>query len=447
MNCKYCNAELLDDETVCSVCGKKQIEEKEVEYPEEISAENEQEVSEGTEKPKGKLLKMILAIVGGAALLVGLTLAVLYGMGIDLRPRANDVNYKDSYTVSDKQAQNKADKVVATVNGAKLTNAELQVHYWMQIDAFLGYYGTGYFDYQKPLDTQYMQEGSKTTWQQYFIDVAINSWQYYQIMRMLAEQGEYSVIDDYQEELKALPERLAQMAKEGGFENADAMIQADMGAACTAQDYINYVELYNISVIYSQEKFKELMPTQAEAEEYFTTKEAEFTAQGIGKNSGSVVDVRHILVQLDEPKADATGKVTYSDDQWEQCRQQAQKLLDEWKNADADEAHFAELANKHSKDGGSNTKGGLYTKVEKGVMVEPFENWIFDTARKAGDTGLVKTDFGYHIMYFVNAREKWLTAAEEALASERFDTIVENAEAQWPMTVNYKNIALSNIEW
>jgi hypothetical protein len=34
-------------------------------------------------------------------------------------------------------------------------------------------------------------------------------------------------------------------------------------------------------------------------------------------------------------------------------------------------------------------------------MVAPFEDWCYDESRKAGDYGIVETDFGYHIMFFV----------------------------------------------
>jgi len=34
-------------------------------------------------------------------------------------------------------------------------------------------------------------------------------------------------------------------------------------------------------------------------------------------------------------------------------------------------------------------------------MVVPFQDWCFDAARKTGDTGIVETQYGYHVMYFV----------------------------------------------
>ena len=34
-------------------------------------------------------------------------------------------------------------------------------------------------------------------------------------------------------------------------------------------------------------------------------------------------------------------------------------------------------------------------------MVTNFNDWIFDASRKPGDTGIVESDYGYHIIYFV----------------------------------------------
>ena len=34
-------------------------------------------------------------------------------------------------------------------------------------------------------------------------------------------------------------------------------------------------------------------------------------------------------------------------------------------------------------------------------MVTEMNDWIFDPARKSGDTSIVKTTYGYHIVYFI----------------------------------------------
>jgi len=52
-------------------------------------------------------------------------------------------------------------------------------------------------------------------------------------------------------------------------------------------------------------------------------------------------------------------------------------------------------------------------------MVEEFENWIYDEARKAGDTGVVKTDYGYHVMYFIgDGLPAWQAETLEAKLDE-----------------------------
>ena len=34
-------------------------------------------------------------------------------------------------------------------------------------------------------------------------------------------------------------------------------------------------------------------------------------------------------------------------------------------------------------------------------MVTAFNDWCFDSARKSGDTGIVETTYGYHVIYYV----------------------------------------------
>ncbi len=60
---------------------------------------------------------------------------------------------------------------------------------------------------------------------------------------------------------------------------------------------------------------------------------------------------------------------------------------------------FATLANENSKDS-DGTDGGLYENVYPGQMVPNFNDWCFDESRKPGDTGIVESEYGYHIMYY-----------------------------------------------
>ena len=119
--------------------------------------------------------------------------------------------------------------------------------------------------------------------------------------------------------------------------------------------------------------------------------------RGENKNETKLVNVRHILVSFD---GETNEDGTYTDEAKAAAKESAESILDEWKNGDATEDSFAALANERSTDTGSNTNGGLYEDIYPGQMVTEFNNWCFDASRTAGDTGIVETTYGYHVMYF-----------------------------------------------
>ena len=92
--------------------------------------------------------------------------------------------------------------------------------------------------------------------------------------------------------------------------------------------------------------------------------------------------------------------------------EQAKEVLTLYENGDQTEDSFAQLAEQYSADTGSvgenatNGGGGLYENIEKGQMVAPFENWVYADGRQPGDTGLVMTNYGWHVMYFVSKADE-----------------------------------------
>lgn len=163
----------------------------------------------------------------------------------------------------------------------------------------------------------------------------------------------------------------------------------------------------------------------------------------------NTVNVRHILIapETDEEDADAT---TATDEQWTAAYDQARELLASW---DGTEDGFATLATENSTDTGSTENGGLYEDVVTGQMVNSFSTWCFDDSRKAGDTGIVRSDYGYHIMYFVgeNDQKIWQYNAEQALLSEDSASAAEALEDEYTIKENWfgsryfqKDVDISN---
>lgn len=117
-------------------------------------------------------------------------------------------------------------------------------------------------------------------------------------------------------------------------------------------------------------------------------------------NTFPLANVRHILVSFEGGTTDDNGITTYSDEEKAAAKTAAEELLAQWESGDATEDSFAALANENSDDG-DGTTGGLYENVYPGQMVTNFNDWCFDSSRKAGDTGIVETEYGYHVMYYV----------------------------------------------
>ena len=145
-----------------------------------------------------------------------------------------------------------------------------------------------------------------------------------------------------------------------------------------------------------------------------------------GRDDYNTVNVRHILIQpaASELSEDDEGYEADVEAKRAEAEQKAQEILAEWEAGEATEDSFAELANEYSKDGGSNTTGGLYEQVYQGEMVTEFNDWCFDPARQSGDTGIIYSEStGYHIMYFVGYDQPyWEIQVTNNLMTEATDT-------------------------
>ena len=151
-------------------------------------------------------------------------------------------------------------------------------------------------------------------------------------------------------------------------------------------------------------------------------------------NDYNTKNVRHILVKA---VADENGE--YTAEAKKAAREKAEELLALWKEGDATEDTFAEMAGINSEDTGSTSNGGLYENVSRGRMVEEFNDWIFDEARKPGDTGIVFNEdssyCGYHVMYFVGDGGNYRQLqAESTLRSDDYDAWNTETLEKYPVS-------------
>lgn len=147
--------------------------------------------------------------------------------------------------------------------------------------------------------------------------------------------------------------------------------------------------------------------------------------------------VRHILVAPESgsnSSSSTSEKTEYTDEQWAAAKKKADNILAKFNKTDKSEYEFAKLAEQYSTDsastssGSNDSFGGLYESVTLGQMVPDFEKWSIDDSRKYGDTGIVKSDYGYHIMFFINDCPEYQSKIIAQIKSDRLSNMIDKAE-------------------
>ena len=458
MICKFCNKEFDAESYVfCPFCGRN------------INEEGQQSCERNyvgpdldlqtPERPgnKKKPATLILCIVGAVAALALLAAALLYAMGInpiayvrEELAKNGTILVKDSYTVSDEKMEARADKVVATVGDHELTNEQLNIYYRLQVYDFIKYYGS-YLTYvgldtATALNEQTCGLDETKNWEQYFVEVAIQTWQNYQTMAMMGQEAGYTLSEKTQAELDNLSVQLEEQAASDGYDSAQAMIQDLFGTNCTLEAYIEYVKLNVYANEYYTQESSRLTPTDEDAKTYFAENEATFAESNITRDGGMISDVRHILISIEGGTTDEEGNTVYTEEEKAAAYAKAEALLAQWKAGEATEESFTALAIEHSQDGGVVENEGLYTGVYPGAgYVEGFLNWSVDMSRQPGDTDIVETEFGYHIMYYVQGEPYWLNVARTNLLSERTTELLKEGTEKWAIDIDYKKIAVAEL--
>ena len=473
MNCKFCQAELAPNSSVCPECGKDNLK----------------------DGLKGlKITALVLACALMLTVLVGLVIYGISGNFLGIGS-SNSVTYQIStsegiVTVNDKDLEKHMDTVVVTMGEHEMTNRELQLYYWMSAMN----YGEN-ADLTQPLNEQIYDEETGKTYEEYFLELAVEAWQEVTLMSAAAKEAGYELPQDYKDYLESIEETLegyVEYYQYYGYpvEDVDDYIQLQFGPGCDFETYYNYSYDYYMGGLYWTEMMTNLTVTDQELEEYFTENETvlkedyaipvtkdygdlvdlrvitvatvkdevkdedgnvtsstenwettlekveelydqyvngvkteESFIELVKKNSADTntaadggmysdlyagclmeVDVRHILIQPEGGEEDENCNTVYTEEAWADAYAEAESILNMWLEGEMTASSFGSLANEYSDDNnGYVTNGGLYVDVYMGQMVKEFEEWCFDKSRQEGDYGIVKTQYGYHIMYFVHA--------------------------------------------
>ena len=363
--------------------------------------------------------------------------------GEETAPAGNGV----SYTVSAEElTEDVLKREIAVCGDDHLTNRELPYYYWQQYYTLMNNYGSyaSYFiDASTPFDQQMCLFDDTLTWQQYFLQAAISNYENVSAVWQSARLAGFELSQEDQDYLADLGNQITMAAATYGFGSADEYLQTAYGPSATLTDYRNFVERQMTASAYLQACVDEKTYTEDDISKYFDDNAESYTSSGIEKSDVKMVNVRHILIQPEGTNDDGT----YTDEAWAEAEKKANALLDEWKNGEHTEDSFAYMAAENSTDPGSAENGGLYEDIYPGQMVDAFDAWCFDPARQPGDTGIVKTDYGYHIMYFSSTGEHayWYVRAEDDYLNELSVSVLQELAAKFETGDTEQNAALVDV--
>lgn len=365
------------------------------------------------------------------------------------------------------------DAVVARIGDAVLTNGQLQVYYRGQIAAHFDT-GAQQPDLRLPLSSQKCTLDERAdSWEQYFLVKALDTWHAAQALTLQGDAEGLPLEEAYapdealhekylqdkagteflygynegyrlntlhSEYIQQLPQLFGELAKELGYADAEALAQGEFGA--DLDSLLEAAEVYNRGYSYYT------------ALTYLLESKAVEATTG-----GECVTFRQVLLIPEQPKyysklqqsreeqvaykVAADGKVSCVESGWVAAEQKARNLLFDWSYYyGSGEGGFGQIAYSTSLDEGSKANGGLYENIVRGQLPAELEEWLFDEERMAGDTTVLRSGYGVHILYFGS---RSTLAANEKIRedlAEQMQELIADAKAKFPMEVDYEAIVL-----
>ncbi len=416
MHCKHCGAALEEQQTICPECGTLMTEETTTAALPEEDFEatlpdgdyDEYEQYEDFEKaPASKPKKNLGLIAAIAALCVVVIAAAVLLLGRDKSPYTGPME-SDQY-------------IVAEYKDHKLTNQTFMYYYWAQFYQLYSQYGNYItqlgLDLNKPFEKQpFGNEG--LTWADFFTDYAIKQWSSEVTVADAAKAEGFTLSEAQQTALEKVFETMESEAAKAGYDDKVAYLKNAFDLSADWDSYVDYTTTTYINSAYVSQKYNTFLAAgQADPGQH---------------KHIYYIDIRHVLIKF----ADSTEASKAA------AKAQAEALYETFKE-DPTMDHFAQLAKEHSADG-SASSGGLIEGVYPGQMVENFDKWCFTEGRKAGDHGLIESEYGWHLMFFDGTTDVIFKTAAESYADEAYDAwqsglLAGNATIQYRDKITFRH--------
>ena len=237
---------------------------------------------------------------------------------------------------------------------------------------------------------------------QEFLDDAADEETFKSLSAAKAEEDDKAEYDKLDEEGKAEADKKKEDDEKALQEKLDTMTEEEIAAYESAKANSDYSIIYSMAKSNIDGASAEMGTWLFDDTRAYGDKEVFLSGSGyyaiyfVSRDiETSLPSARHILISPNEEKNAQSGD-TFTKEEWDAARILANEVLEKATS----EEKFIELVAEYSSDPGSAETGGLYEGIQRNQMMPEFNDWVFDPARKAGDQGIVRTDYGFHIMRF-----------------------------------------------
>lgn len=345
---------------------------------------------------------------------------------------------RDNYTTDLETLKAQYSTVIAELGDVTVDLEVLQIAYWTELVSF-AYNNSGYLDMYNldlslPLQEQ-TNPGTGGTWQQYFLNEALNTLHKFLAGCHAAQLAGLTIPEDIEKGVDADLAEMEKVAKESGYEDMDAYVTYIYGPGCTVNALRTYNYLSMVAAYYVDYCISQFEITDQMVEDYYYAHEEDFVNAGMAMDDRIVYQVRHLLVMVDEGADDAA---------WEEARVKAQGYLDQYLAGQQTEDDFSELAADYSDDNETYASGGMVSGlVPLSSYPTAFREWYLAEGREHGDVELIKTELGYHVMYYVGILPAWRYETTQSMTNSMISAIIPDAVAAHPITVYYDKLLVA----
>ncbi len=264
----------------------------------------------------------------------------------------------------------------ATVGSESLSVPILNYYYMNELSSFYGNYSnyiSMFLDPSVALDQQEYTGatffgGDYANWDEYFLKTAENSArEIYNLKQAAAAEG-YTLSEEGQTSVESAIESLQDSAKKGGYHSANAYLSSIYGPGCTEENYRQYVEDQQLANEFYNAHINEFSFTDKEIQAAYDADASEYDGVNFYGfySSASTTDEDGNTVEPTEEDIQA-------------AKGEANAML-----ASFDEEH--ENVNLYEDRNKSSVSSGIS---------EDAAEWLFDSARKAGDVQMFALEDGY----------------------------------------------------